>query len=257
MDNNITLRFLFIPLIFLFAFCQMCTSSSSSAMPNMDNQKRLVEQYGSRPGSYDLLVRVSNQFLDPGDRVQFGVFISGYGSIESANVFIMPSWSVFSIDNSTVALGHNPATPWDPLNTLVNIGNESFYDVNGYQISTEHNIIPLPGIKAPINLDLKINPEAKSGTYSMQFILKYYNGETWNTKPTSVNFTVRNFYQRHGTLVWLIGGIAATLTIISKLYSFFKWFGFNRARRDPITTACDGEKPLCEIGDRHHRRSKV
>jgi hypothetical protein len=137
----------------------------------------------------------------------------------------MPSWSIFSIDDSRIAVGDSEAQSWDHLSELVCIDNQSFVDLytdvpKRAMVLTEVNTYP-PGSKAPINFDLKTSPEVLPGIYSINFILKYYNGEVWNTKSTSVNITVRNFYQRNEILVWLIGGIAAFLSIISAIYHFF------------------------------------
>lgn len=195
----------------------------------MDRNSRLIKQFGPKPGAYDLLIRISKPILDRGDKVQFEVYISGYGLVESACVYIVPSWSVFSSDDSRIAVGDSPPKKWDDLGELVSFDTKSFFDANGrYQISTECNTPP-PGSKAPITLNMKINPEAFPGIHSLNFILKYYNGEIWNTKSTSVNFTIQNFYQRHETLVWVIGGIAAFLSIISTSYPFLKWLGHKLA----------------------------
>ena len=216
-----------IAFIFFLVICQICIISLSYAGSNMDNQKPLIKQFGSKPGSYDLLIRVSKPILDPGDRVYVDVYVSGYGHIKSACVYIMPSWSIFSIDDSRIAVGDSEAQKWDTLSELVCIDNQSFVDLytdvsNRSMVLTEVNTRP-PGSKAPINLDLKTSPEVSPGIYSINFVLKYYNGEIWNTKSTSVNITVRNFYQRHEILVWIIGGIAAFLSIISTIYPFLKW----------------------------------
>ena len=192
----------------------------------MDNQKHLIKQFGSKPGSYDLLIRVSKPILDPGDKVHVDVYISGYGNIKSTSVYIMPSWSIFSIDDSKIATGNSDAQKWDPLSELVSIGDQNFFDLypdqpNKYMISSEINWAP--GSKAPINFDLKINPETLPGIYSINFILKYYNGERWVTKSTSINVTVRNFYQRNEIPVWVVGGTAAFLSIISTICVFLNW----------------------------------
>lgn len=189
----------------------------------MSSESQLGQQFGSKPGSYDLLIRVSNPILNPGDKVQFEVYLSGYGIIQAAAVFIAPSWSIFSREDSRVAISDLPPDPWDRLGVVVSLNPASFSDAKGsYQISTECNSPP-PSYKPPISMDMAILPDAPPGTHSVHFILKYYNGETWNTKSTSVNFTVRNFYQRHETFVWSIGGVAAFLSIISIVYPFLKW----------------------------------
>jgi len=189
----------------------------------MESQKQLTQQFGSKPGSYDLVIRISKPILDPGDKVHFEVYICGYGFIESASVNIYPSWTVFSIADSNVSIGDSKALPWDPLGRFVDFNNQSFFDAKGrYQISTECKT-PAPASKSPINLDMNLMPKVRPGIYSIHFVLKYYNGDMWNTKSTSTNFTVRNFYQRHETFVWILGGIAAFLTVISAIFPFLKW----------------------------------
>ena len=190
----------------------------------MDAKTHLTQQSGSEPGSYDLVIRVSKQILDPGENIQFGIYISGYGFIESACVIIYPSWSVFSYKNSHARIGDQDPIVFDRLASFVRLANTSFSEtINDHQISTECNTPP-PGSNAPISLDMIINHKVKPGVYSIYFMLKYYNGEVWYTKPSFVNFTVRNFYQRNETLVWILGGIAAFLTIISTSYPMLdKW----------------------------------
>lgn len=204
-----------IAIIFCFLICQLCIVSLSYARTDMHSNSPLAQKFGTEPGAYELLIRVSKPILDPGDKVQFEVYLSGYGLVESACVYIAPSWSVFSVDDSKIAAADTAPQPWDLLGTLVSFEKGFIFDAQGrYQISTECKTPP-PGSKAPINMDMKIRPDTLPGIHSVHFVLKYYNGETWNTKSTSVNFTVRNFYQRHETLVWAVGGIAAFLTIIS------------------------------------------
>jgi hypothetical protein len=68
--------------IFFLVICQICIISLSYAESNIDNQKPLIKQFGSKPGSYDLLIRVSKPILDPGDRVHIDVYVSGYWYIK-------------------------------------------------------------------------------------------------------------------------------------------------------------------------------
>lgn len=190
---------------------------------DMSSYSNLAQQYASKPGAYDLLIRNSKPILDRGDKVQFEVYISGYGVVESASIYIAPSWSIFSLEESKIAAGDSLPQPWDLLGTLVSFDDKAFFDATGrYQISTECKTLP-PASKAPITLDMKINPKAVPGVYSLHFILKYYNGESWNNRSAYTNLTVRNFYQRNEVTVWVIGGIAAFLTIISWCYPLIKW----------------------------------
>lgn len=189
----------------------------------MQNVNRLSHSHGEKPGSYDIVVRASKYSVNPGDRVELEVYISGYGRIENASVGIFPSSSIFDILESRVSVGEGSAEPWDPLGVIISINNESFFDAKGlFQISTEVRTPP-PKSKAPINLDLKVNKASLPGVQFIQFTFKYFNGESWNTETLTISIVVRNFYQRNETLVWLIGGIAAFISIITSVYPIVQW----------------------------------
>lgn len=63
--------------------------------------------------------------------------------------------------------------------------------------------------------NLTISKEAKPGPHSIQFVLTYFDGQTWKTASKNADFTIRNVYQRHEGPIWWIGGIAAGLTILA------------------------------------------
>lgn len=191
----------------------------------MDRVNKYSLPQSEKAGAYDIVVRTSKSIVNPGDRVYFEIYISGYGRIANACVGIYPSWSIFNIKDSKVSVGDGAGVPMDPLAVIINIGNESFFDARGeYQISTECRT-PLPSSKAPINLDMKVDRKATPGTHFVQFAFKYFNGESWNIRTSTTSISIRNFYQRNETLVWLVGGIAAFLSILTSIYPVIKWIG--------------------------------
>ncbi len=164
-----------------------------------------------KPGSYELIIRISNPIIDPGNKLQIEVYVTGYGKIESPKVAVYPSWNVFLHEKSLLSVGDSPAKPIDDAGGVIILNEESFSNTNNrYQILTECRT---PGLKAPINLDMAIVRHARPGMHTMNFVLTYFDGEKWNTKYSSVHFTVRNFYQRHETFVWIIGAFAAIISI--------------------------------------------
>ena len=188
----------------------------------MVTNNRFSQLHGEKAGAFDLVVRASRSMVNPGERVSLELFISGYGQIENACVGVYPSWLIFDIEKSYVCIREEVAVPMDPLGVIVGISDESFFDAKGaFQISTECKTAP-PAAKAPISLDLQLDPKAPSGIYSIQFLLKYFNGESWDTRTYTTNITIMNFYQRHETVVWGFGGVAACLSIIKDIYPALK-----------------------------------
>lgn len=183
---------------------------------------RYSQPHGEKTGAYGLVVRASRSIVNPNDRVNLELYISGYGQIKNACVGVYPSWSIFDIEKSRVSIGEGVAVPMDPLGVIVNISDQSVFDAKGpFQISTECKTPP-PASRAPISLDMQIDPKAPPGAHSIQFSLKYFNGESWDTRTYATNITVRNFYQRHETVVWGVGGVAACLSIIKDIYPALK-----------------------------------
>lgn len=63
----------------------------------------------SEPGKYELVSRVSNTTVDPGDTVTINLYITGYGKIDSSKLFFAPPPDVlFEEDKSYVNAGLSP-----------------------------------------------------------------------------------------------------------------------------------------------------
>ena len=69
------------------------------------------------------------------------------------------------------------------------------------------------GGKAPIEYDLTISKKAKPGPHSIQFVLTYFDGQTWKTTSKNADFTIRNVYQRYEWWIAIIGLLAAIAAI--------------------------------------------
>ncbi len=200
----------------------------------------LAKAFASKPGSYNLAILVSKPIVDPGDSLQIEVYISGYGVIISPKVAFYPSPNVFDIGKSTA--WHSLKTyedgkmGWgaeqallDPVGMVCCLGGGRVFKTDGsqettwffdarpeerenYQVSTE---VKHPKGKSPLFLDLCLHRKARPGPQSVGFVFTYFDGASWHTSAEYACFAVRNFYQRHETTVWLIGAIAAIMSILA------------------------------------------
>jgi len=73
--------------------------------------------------------------------------------------------------------------------------------------------------KAPITYELRTQRNIKPGRYYLEFYFVYNDGKGWKTSTKKVEFTVRNFLERHA--VW-IGKMAlfATGASIAKTFAW-------------------------------------
>jgi hypothetical protein len=214
----------------------------------MSGRPPLAQEFGSKPGAYDLAIRVSQPIVDPGGSLQVEVYISGYGVIQAAKVAYYPSPEVVDYDKSKMIFGpkryddHNGG--WggdtvqlsDPSYSTGGVATLSggmaqpnnpqwqnqtwFFDgkenqVLNYQISTE---VKDPRGTSPLYLDLAVSRSAKPGPQSIQFVLTYFDGQTWKTASKNADFTIRNIYQRHEIFIAVVGLVAAAVTIGAPLW---------------------------------------
>lgn len=200
----------------------------------MTNHKTpLSRAFSLKPGSYSLAILVSDPIVDPGGRLQIEVYISGYGVIQAAKVAFYPSPNVFNIDKSTVwhslktyedgKMGWGAEqTSLDPVGMVCCLSGGIVFETNtsqkatwffdarpeeereNYQISTE---VKHPKGKSPLFMDLRLHRKARSGQQSISFVFTYFDGDTWRSCTDKADFTVRSFYERHQTSVWLVGGL--------------------------------------------------
>lgn len=68
---------------------------------------------------------------------------------------------------------------------------------------------------APFKYELTTKKSIKPGDYSLQFILTYYNGETWKSDSQSVEFKVRNFLERNDVLIGVFALVASIIAIVT------------------------------------------
>ena len=200
--------------VILFCVCfEMPATSLSYGEPTISGRPPLAREFGSKPGAYDLVIRVSQPIVDPGDNLQVEVYISGYGVIHGARMVSYPSPSVFSFSDSHVNCVGN-TSKLGPLGARVDFDDTAFCDVNdarnGQRLSLEGWTRQQ---KAPIEYDLTINKKVKPGPHSIQFVLTYFDGQTWKTASKNAEFTIRNIYQRYEWWIAIIAFLAAIATI--------------------------------------------
>ena len=97
--------------VILFCGCLgMPTISLSYGESTMNNRSALAQEFGDKPGAYDLVIGVSQPIVDPDDRFWVEVYISGYGLIHAAKVLILYSPSAFMTDSPRVRCGNVECT---------------------------------------------------------------------------------------------------------------------------------------------------
>lgn len=111
-------------------FCQCFgVPTALPAESVMTGASRLTREFGSEAGAYELVIRVAQPIVDPGDKLQVEVYISGYGVIHGARMVSYPSPSVFSLSDSHVNCVGN-TRQLGPLGAMVYFADTAFCDVN-------------------------------------------------------------------------------------------------------------------------------
>jgi len=199
-------------------------------------------KHAENPGAYGLAIRLLNPVVDPGDLIEAELFISGYGNITSSKVVFYPSPNLIDTNENIsyilTGLGDNKdnEAKWGNEHisitpdgvaldlsesglSLRNWGKATpYFDTNSNTLPTIATELKLEG-NAPMHLFLKTKKKALPGVYSLQFLYTYYNGQQWKNCSQEINFTLRNFYQRHEIKVWLLGAFAALVSTVVAIYT--------------------------------------
>jgi len=199
-------------------------------------------QFADKFGNYGLVARTSSDIMDPGETLVIELYISGYGSIESSKLIFYPSPGVVDSDDKDSYVlfgihGKKGLGVWGAQRHQLHPDGNAigftggayksewkspsiFFDINETQISTEKKL----GGFAPIHINLKTKRKARAGTHSIQFLFTYFDGSNWQTSSNTVQFTIRNFFQRYDRLFLTLGAFATGLAIIIALKTIISWF---------------------------------
>jgi hypothetical protein len=196
-------------------------------------------------GSYSMAVRVSSAVVDPGETLEIEIYFCGYGEIGPSKFIVYPSVNVFHPESSKIYFGiqkigeklfwggqstsiGNTGQNIDLTAGMMNKGWQNptlFFDSMerpAPQLSTEMNLTLPDGARfAPVQLKLVVQRNARPGPHSVQFVFSYFNGESWQTSNETVNFTIRNFYQRNEGLVWFLGAFTAFIATYEGIEKIF------------------------------------
>ncbi len=217
-------------------------------MSNLEgNTKPRSAKNAEKTGAYLLASRVFSNVIDKEDILEFEQYVTGYGEIRSPKLQCYFSPDVFDSKQSEIIhsfKANGPIPTWGgisrpirdpgftcfisgfPFDSLGEDEDTSFIDVAFFgieggptSIMTERQLE-----NAPFHYKLKTKKEVKPGNYSIDFYFTYFNGERWICIKESVDFKVRNYFEKHARPTTIVAIVASTLTIyrfgIAPLYEF-------------------------------------
>lgn len=201
---------------------------------------------GNKTGKYELIARIYDANIDPGDLVVVDIYITGYGRIANSKLALYPPISILADSGSAVSYGleyrqervrwggHTAAVSERGI-VLPTLGT-SEEPWPGYTHFYEVGEDPTPHIAtessrgdngtAPYTLHLQLSPRAKPGRYSTTLVFTYFNGETWQTSRAEPKFAVRNVFERNERTISILGVLAAIGSIppiFRVAYSIWEW----------------------------------
>lgn len=210
------------------------TGSSAGGHPSPQSPRNGA--FAGSPGSYQPAVRLYPAVLNAGETVTVEVFISGYGEIGGAKLLVYPSpgvfdtqtvnsWCGFKLEDGTITFGGNAGGMDDAGCMFELTGGMKAAGWPTYTLFVDHIPGVLPQIltetiqkKPPILMKLPVRLGCRPGTYSLQFLLTYFNGSTWQTATQNVEFTIQTIIQRYDKLIAIVAALAAGSEILLNLH---------------------------------------
>lgn len=200
-------------------------------------------KYADANGAYHLASRVFFKTINPGGIFEFEQYITGYGNIRVPKVRCYISSEIFDCENSIVINSIKKegnrltfGNKSDKINELGFTCHLSGVEIDGWDESTMIfdtgcNEIGSSSVfteykvnEAPFHYKLKLKSDVKPGDYSINFYFTYFDGDKWQCIKESVDFKVRNFFERHAKIISSLAIIATSLSIIRfGVYPLVKW----------------------------------
>lgn len=210
-------------------------------MPLKENSPQNHQNH-DKAGCYKLLAVLSSDVIDPGERIAIELFITGYGRSSGCKIFSAFSEAIIDEADSVIKSGvtledeklklgtieHKISEETGKLTRCIILGGVKYGNwiesTQFFDTDNDSNTIftetrePNP----PITYDLRISKKTKPGLHSANFTLTYYNGSCWECHSITVNFKVRNFFERHAGKLSAIGAAAAIFSAISSSTTIYK-----------------------------------
>lgn len=239
------------------SFCVKMRAMNAHAVPALTGPQSAMGW--DHPGSYQLAARTSTREVEAGGNVVIDVFVVGYGLIEGCKVTFYPP--LYFIDKNQSYCYHSMKDNQEPGGMEFGAVKSPLADDRGSTVVLSSGGLRAPGwtypslffdthpqvvhrrtdsiatellsSSAPIRYDLRVQENIRAGTYTLPLFLTYNDGYTWNSKTTSVDIIVPNWFQRHQLLVWILGTVIATILGLAQIASAVY----------PIVSAQDGLPP--------------
>jgi hypothetical protein len=215
-------------------------------MSNLDNsrsRKVLPFQAGSRPqnaanaskpGAYELALRVARGEVAPGGSVEVEVFITGYGDLQGAKLVFFPPpyfvdakhskwrYDMGELPDGRAVFGTTEQSFIGDVGAILDLSSGGliapgwnfpslFFDLtdNPTAAARIHPIVTeFRQERAPVEFTLKIHKKVPKGSHDLRFYLTYFNGQEWKTDSKSIAVSVPNWFKRNEGLTWTIGALS-------------------------------------------------
>jgi len=216
---------------------------------SMYKERPLMRENWDKPGSYEVVGRFTKTNINKGEILKLEVYVTGYGNIKGAKIFIMPTYDpdqgkIISIlgldtnyDRSTgqrkffdydgavywgndTTLAPNEAnnfsivTLWKSGKSFKEIHDTtSFFDMHIIGKEDERNLEISTERKlrdAPITFIINTDG-IKPDDYKVLLCLTYFNGQEWKASRQELSFKILNNWERLQLLWWIIGIVIAII----------------------------------------------
>lgn len=194
--------------------------------------------YANATGHYALVASIDKIQVDRGDSAAITLFITGYGMIKSAKLFISFA-SNDIIDNlyaeHSFGLVSNKLLGWGIQKTYfkdsplsIDIGGflppfDSTFFVDYDTLSRSNAIITEYVLnKAPVVLRFKIKKDAPPNSYNAKIYFTYFNGVDWDGASETLELKVNSYYESNESWLEPLAIVLAIISILPLLWDGIK-----------------------------------
>ena len=197
-------------------------------------------RFGTEEGAYELVPLVKRAIINPGDKIEVKLIVTGYGEVCNAKVTCYPSDQVFDLSRSKWRAGlptgervtfDGPLLAFPENGITASLDGGPRYGKWGERtVFFDTDAIDEMGLTPPILTELFLDDHAfmelslltkrniRPGQHAVLVTMVYFNGKAWKTSKVQILFQVQNFIQRYAVPLGLLGVAAATTSIARNSY---------------------------------------
>ena len=158
----------------------------------------------NKPGEYNVIISADKSIVEPGDKIKFSFYITGYGYIEQAKLFFSLSEIIHDPETSIINTYNATSENIGETGSTIRVMDSRVFADSGimadgqsvYPIILESPLKDKDITYPPYSIEYKILKDTAPGRYYISAYLTYFGKQRWRTASDRYYFEILSPWER-------------------------------------------------------------